>query len=552
VEREIEKEIHAGEKSIKRNWKRIVTISVIAVLLISAILFITGMRIRFALRDSLIVGLSPSDRSFTITNQEQQPITFEITSDNSRFCTASCSATFHDRSEDKILDAASFSLGRKDRIVKSYTLTPKPKGTGQKIYNFEVECSNQKSLLCRTDSPLRQKSSFITLNFRLSPGEEMINQGIQPSLQKSFSDINTAAGYLQTAAQLIPGLLDHAILNAKLEQLNTGLNETMIQTDEIFSLWSDEEYTVLQTFYAKTVKDSTLLDQSTAFLEQVRSSRETQNDLTTQYNQLKNMIFSNSNLAKQAIHFSPENHSLRKDFNTTFSKLSWIQSNLTENQYTSLAHFDSAIANLTTQINEFNATLSKLRNKTREEGNNLAASEFQKKCSLGFCDFLVGDPCLDLNKILTEYDTTAYPIPGTPPAESYFETGETSIKITPSNQSLEYYTNFCVNATSIPDLNTTLPDISESKEPQNITTSLVILNELSQNLPVCCVRGSCSPCCTTPECRNDPSSFPVLLIHGHSLLRSTSPEPVIDIFNRIQYQLQEDGYLNGGTVIFGK
>jgi len=78
----------------------------------------------------------------------------------------------------------------------------------------------------------------------------------------------------------------------------------------------------------------------------------------------------------------------------------------------------------------------------------------------------------------------------------------------------------------------------------------VIKNELTENLPRCCVYGKCSPCCADQECKNDPDSFPVIFVHGHSLLRKTSPEPLLDMFSKMQYQLQDDDFVNAGTIRF--
>ena len=60
------------EKNIKRNWKKIFLILIIGAILASFILFITGLRIRFAIQDKLIIYLSPSDKSFTIYNYQKQ------------------------------------------------------------------------------------------------------------------------------------------------------------------------------------------------------------------------------------------------------------------------------------------------------------------------------------------------------------------------------------------------------------------------------------------------------------------------------------------------
>lgn len=85
-------------------------------------------------------------------------------------------------------------------------------------------------------------------------------------------------------------------------------------------------------------------------------------------------------------------------------------------------------------------------------------------------------------------------------------------------------TNFTFNF--IPNIDTRLPD----------------------NPPICCVFNECEPCCTGDSCRNDPKTYPVILLHGHSLARGNSPEFSLDSFNILQAKLQEDGYLNAGIV----
>lgn len=71
---------------------------------------------------------------------------------------------------------------------------------------------------------------------------------------------------------------------------------------------------------------------------------------------------------------------------------------------------------------------------------------------------------------------------------------------------------------------------------------------LSDNLPVCCIFNECKPCCRDDSCMNDPKTFPVIFLHGHSLAKSNSPEFSLDAFNKLQSRLQDDGYLNAGIV----
>ena len=89
-------------------------------------------------------------------------------------------------------------------------------------------------------------------------------------------------------------------------------------------------------------------------------------------------------------------------------------------------------------------------------------------------------------------------------------------------------------------------------EPVNTSIAYNIVSkidtELSDNPPVCCVFSSCKPCCNDDLCRNDPKTFPVLFIHGHSFAKGNSPEFSLDAFNKMQSRLQDDGYLDAGIV----
>jgi len=82
----------------------------------------------------------------------------------------------------------------------------------------------------------------------------------------------------------------------------------------------------------------------------------------------------------------------------------------------------------------------------------------------------------------------------------------------------------------------------------NYTIIQRIDTTLSDNMTVCCVFNDCRPCCRSESCINDPKTFPVIFLHGHSLAKSNSPEFSLDAFNKLQSKLQDDGYLNAGIV----
>jgi len=185
--KEIKKDLKKVEKNIKRNWKKIITIAVISLLTLSLILFITGLRISFVFQNDLIIHLNPADASFTIKNNQKQPIDFEVSIENVFSCVADCKYTLYDRSEQKIVDSGEVIIKNKESFQKHYDLEPYLKGSGQKIYNFDVECSNIRTFFCTSYVPFRRKSSFITLNYELTQNEDIAKQELKPMLTKSFS-----------------------------------------------------------------------------------------------------------------------------------------------------------------------------------------------------------------------------------------------------------------------------------------------------------------------------------------------------------------------------
>jgi len=72
--------------------------------------------------------------------------------------------------------------------------------------------------------------------------------------------------------------------------------------------------------------------------------------------------------------------------------------------------------------------------------------------------------------------------------------------------------------------------------------------ELEEPKPECCVFGKCQDCCITEQCKKNHLNLPVVFIHGHAIDKSTSAGYSLEGFNKIQERLEEDGYLNAGTV----
>ncbi|MFH0868027.1 MAG: alpha/beta fold hydrolase [Candidatus Woesearchaeota archaeon] len=124
------------------------------------------------------------------------------------------------------------------------------------------------------------------------------------------------------------------------------------------------------------------------------------------------------------------------------------------------------------------------------------------------------------------------------------------IQLNLSDSSEEYINSYCktkgtFNLLEYYGNKTQIDKISEAI-PANFTSRINI--KLTENYPICCILGVCKRCCTEDECKHDPSLYPVLFLHGHSLTKDNNPDFSLDAFNKIQSELQEDGYIIAGTI----
>ena len=81
----------------------------------------------------------------------------------------------------------------------------------------------------------------------------------------------------------------------------------------------------------------------------------------------------------------------------------------------------------------------------------------------------------------------------------------------------------------------------------NIIETPIILKEPEE---ICCLYGKCQPCCNS-SCSSDSDKYPIIFLHGHDFNRQISAEYSLDYFDKMQRALEQDGYLNAGTILIG-
>ncbi|MEM4756067.1 MAG: alpha/beta fold hydrolase, partial [Candidatus Woesearchaeota archaeon] len=95
------------------------------------------------------------------------------------------------------------------------------------------------------------------------------------------------------------------------------------------------------------------------------------------------------------------------------------------------------------------------------------------------------------------------------------------------------------------------PLASHNLTPINLTLDPVTINQtftFIEPSPMCCIYGKCKPCCAGASCSTDPLTYPVIFLHGHAFNARASPKYSLEAFNKIQAQLEKQGFINGGFV----
>src|SRR3989344_1432936 len=455
------------ENHKKRNRWIIFLISVGVIVLI--LLIILGIRINFIINDELNIKLSPLDRNIITTYDKQNNITFEFINDNSFLCKSSCTYSFTDLSNNKVLEEGDLVLRSKSKVVKSYNLTPSNYGAGQEIFLFQVTCNNIKSVVCGTDGPERFKSSFVTLSYDLSEEE-------RARVLKINDDLNSFLEILKIVdikRQEINYLFERSNLKLKdtlfFDDLDLFNNDLLIIGDYFSDLFNKSKYMINLWDDDNYVPLSIILNDSSSNIS---------------------LVYNKINYSEIKLFDLIDNYnSLAYDLNSLSDRFLVIDSLI---EYYNLSNNTVAlqeVINIKTEFVKLNYSYNNKNNDFTSFKNEIS------KLSIGLFEF----------------------------------TNISNINLLNLNYS--YKLNY-----SYIDTNSSI----------NFNSSVSINIKIKE--PICCVFGSCKVCCTINTCKNDPSLYPILFVHGHAFNKKTSPEVSLNSFTKMQNRLQEEGIINAGQI----
>ena len=586
----------------ERKWweKYRYVIITISILLIIYLFVYLNQEVDFFFGKDFTVMLSPQEKSVFLTQNEQKEVEFSFSIDAFPYCKAACSYTFNDLARNTSVGYGISILGNKEGFKKSYNVTSSRLGTGQDLYSFDVECSIIPSFLCRSSGPKKTRTALLTLNYDLSEREKSIKETLK-------SNLTTFLLKLREIDEL------HQKVDRKLFDLSFGINldnvskekleneaefdALRIDAENFRTKWGNEEYLDLQSKFNSThferldnLRNSIMSTDMNigSILELHNTKLKELDNLGKKHIELNFFVWLISDLEPEAESKNISNliinvtTSISSNNFESYEKISEEidrirkMGGLLENK--SISKSIEVFSNLTMAIRLENDRICFLKgicmefsSKQEKEnikdfGSNFPDSSYIKK----ECNKLD-----DLNASFDEIRKNAV-------LDSSI-INEDFISISAEynhNLSIMIQDSYAEMPFNLPYRDNLSKYILSTFEPLNETKKLVQLcnrqikkgileklqyplvvhntvydisseieTKLSENPAICCMFSKCRPCCTNVSCASDPSTYPVIFVHGHSFKDTNTPEYSLDAFNKIQNKLAEEGYINAGTLV---
>ncbi|MBI3034226.1 alpha/beta fold hydrolase [Candidatus Woesearchaeota archaeon] len=586
--------------------KRVIIISLLA---IAFIIVIAAIFLVNYVKNDLTVYLSTSNTSLHGNYGNVSVVRFSIRPNTGIFCTVSCEYSFSDQSSGIGIDSGSFSIRPWESFERNYSLKLTRRGRGQFLYNFDATCRNIQSIGCLSGYEWKSYASLITFNYDYTEAELKLKETLHSNLTAHIGELSSFYGeadLLDSQINQLESKMSLKDLSAMRAQLNDEIQSVILESETFRTLWNEQEYALLNNrFQNRTEVSYKLIEKINSSLnEDISSYNSIVLELNRTYSD-KGELGPSISIAAEAndTALQQEIISESKDFNDTVTRLLLLD-------YENVSEIKAMLeaANFGLDLSEKKAA-GHLGN-ISEKATRIAENELKKACLLkGYCktvnySFKGQGRISEINSIRSGYCTMLNGVSGELENASYYYAeqllGESnrslngpraysymldklnissmmnqssflfqlrelesnlssggaltenttlrfSLNLTESNDTTEFYRLHCIR---YPNISLTLAraNISQAIMPEIHSDIIKINQSLGEPFPECCVLGECRSCCTGPECRNDPKTYPIILVHGHSIGRGSVPEFTAEAFGPLQRALQSEGYLNAGIL----
>ncbi|MEE9525914.1 MAG: alpha/beta hydrolase [Candidatus Woesearchaeota archaeon] len=559
-----------------REHKLLITIVIIVML---AILLAFGTKIalyiNFIIGNDVIVKLDVDKENLILEHDQKEDIQFISSVTTNPFCKAVCNYEFIDISNNKVLEKDEFTIRPAVPFTKIYSIEAERIGQGLDLYRFDLSCESQKTTLCHTSEIPTSRSQLITVQYTPAEEETQEKQALINVIENKTDRLRFLKGKENQLNQLIQDLsltyLEEDITEIKISFLkSTGAIEDAYEKLARYDFDLTENYKKIDSNIRITenllleleIKLQTTINNYNRFIHNLTTLKQDLIELRNNPYTVNTMTINNAII----------------EFNNVFFKLAEAK-----------------------DLTFLEAHVASVKEKARKEVLEKQIESdiaYEALCEItGFCavhstalqrenqtEFSLNNACSYVEGLRNNYNSLILVVPSNYPDTPEFwddialKVQNIKQNITNDyldqlgvNNSLEEFLSYgsLVSTTDYSAYNLTYALFAELRKSPELCIlnnfTFTEINDISlvpikleepikaelnitiqDPIPQCCVFDDCSDCCTTDDCRED--KYPIIFLHGHAINKETSAEYSLEGFNKIQDKLEEDGYLNAGSI----
>lgn len=468
------------------------TIVVVILMSIRAIIFI-----KFLAGNDILIKSQVDKPKIDLLNGQEEKITFDTSITANPSCRIKCNFLFIDITNNITIEQEEFEINSGTPIKKEYTLKAPDYGLGQILYLSSMECQGIKTYTCDTRDRTVNRNILVSLNYDLN--EE--NRNLTNSLRENLNNLVSRVSEINS--NLISINNSKLNNNLELDSLTNELDLTIASLKQNEEYWKDQRYDLI--VLPNTIKLEEEYAKLMSWLDEQKKKEILENRFNTliEYDtlcQLSGVCYSHETIQTLAsdteLNITESCNSIDQLFQRYADMNLQNEPNYLAENYNLTTEFTFDVIN----------KISNLKNQIKQP-----YLESLPNSSINH-DLLV-----EIIKLTSPIETNEYAQYNLTPALIHELTKN---KLT-CNQK---YNSLLLN-------NTLRLDILF--EPLGLR---------------CGYYSNYTHCCTTNECRNDPTKYPVIFLHGHDFSKDILADYSLDTFRVVEKRLTEKGYLTAGVM----
>lgn len=556
-------------------------------------LFRLFLVVNLLLGNDILVKLETSKDSLSMVNLQEENILMKASVVTNPFCKAMCNFKFVDLSNNVTVLNEDFAVRPTNPYDRDIPLKAPALGSGIILYRLEMECRSISEGFCETSKEANEKIKLITVQYSLNEEQAKLKSVLHAALESSANNLTVLHNQEAQLRSILTQLdatfkVDDDLswitgINGRLERASNNLTAMK-------AMWDNQEFSSLQPKSDALFRSLQNLSREAQSLNQsVFQKVADMQTLNTSIELLRgNLLYLDE--ARNAL----AGFAIVGDINTTFGNFDVLletlarKPRLPEVSITAARLFSQSEDILQAMRNSEPIGIQLLLEQVKIDLNKRVLCNVSGQCAAlpstndrALQNVTVEDLCGATNDLLALYQNTSALL-------SIGNTQNASLSLLLLNSlkgelAKEMVQEISINNSRSQAIKDLLYGYPNKANASFMNSSLAIFETLGKELPEpcdkgriksvmivtlntslvptvypfmaldepaqkCCIRGSCQWCCDSEDCRKNDSLLPVLLIHGHSFNLDLSADYSPEIFNKLQEDLEKDGFLNAGVL----